>query len=415
MKRKAFPISILLLILTFTNLSCRTGATKTTQTPEPMNDIPVNERNNQFAFDIFKFLSQEHEDNMIISPFSISTAMAMTYAGARGETAREMSQTLHFDPAQERFHTAFHNWMDAIHTKGEKKNQLKIANSLWPQQDYHFVPEYFDLINKFYRSALYEVDYTGDREAIRQRINQWVMDHTNDLIKDLIAPGVLVEDTRLVLVNAIYFLSQWKIAFDKNATYNDRFNITAERHVQTPFMFMKDHFRYIENSNYQALELPYEGDHFSMVVVLPSRNTTLDRFVSEMQTELFEEINEGMQSKEVEVYLPSFTSRSKFDLENIMASMGMPLAFTNKANFSGMTRKDDLKIDKIIHEAYIDVNEEGTEAAASTAVVIIRKTAIADEPKTIFRANRPFFYFIKENSQNSILFMGKVTNPTQKD
>jgi serpin B len=270
-------------------------------------------------------------------------------------------------------------------------------------------------VEKYYNSALYPVDYKGDREAIRQQINQWVLDNTNNLIEELIKPGVLTDDTRLVLVNAIYFLSQWKIAFDENATRNDGFLTAAGNTLMVPFMHMKDTIGWYQGENFQMIELQYAGGDFSMVIALPAERYELSNFLESLNAAVFADMIENKSMEEVQVYLPSFKARSSFDLENILASMGMPQAFSNRADFSGMTLLDDLKIDKVIHQAYIDVNEEGTEAAASTAVVIIRKSAIVGEEPLVFRANRPFLYFIKENTNNSILFMGKVSNPSLRD
>ncbi len=404
-----------LVILTLPGLvSCGSRKKTTQQDNDFLKNTPIEMRNNKFAFDIFNAISPSHDENLVISPFSISTALAMTYAGAGGNTATQMARTLYFDSDQENFHKNFSEWMNTIMEKGEAKKQLQIANSLWPQEDYPFLDEFMNLIREYYGSAFYKVNYKGDREKIRQQINAWVEKHTNDLIKDLIQPGVLVEDTRLVLVNAIYFLSNWKIAFDENATRTNTFNISSERIVNVPFMYMKDDLNYTETDNFQVLELEYEGSDFSMLIVLPAENINLNEFMKNFDALAFAETINILEKQEVQVYLPSFKVRSKFDLEKLLAAMGMPDAFSNRADFSNMTPLNDLKIDKVIHEAFIDVHEEGTEAAASTAVVIIRKSAMVDPPANIFRADRPFFYLIRENQSNSILFMGKVVNPAER-
>ena len=404
-----------LIFLTLPGLiSCGSGKKTTQKDNDFLKNTPIEMRNNKFAFDIFNAINPSHDENLVISPFSISTALAMTYAGAGGNTAIQMARTLYFDSDQENFHKNFSEWMNTIMEKGEAKKQLQIANSLWPQEDYPFLDEFMNLIRKYYGSAFYKVNYKGDREQIRQQINAWVEKNTNDLIKDLIQPGVLVEDTRLVLVNAIYFLSNWKIAFDENATHTNTFNISRDRTVNVPFMYMKDDLNYIKTDNFQALELEYEGSEFSMLILLPAENIDPDEFIKNFDALAFAETLSILEKQEVQVYLPSFKVRSKFDLEKLLAAMGMPDAFSNRADFSNMTPLNDLKIDKVIHEAFIDVYEEGTEAAASTAVVIIRKSAIVDPPANIFRADRPFFYLIRENQSNSILFMGKVVNPAER-
>ncbi|MBW6479097.1 MAG: serpin family protein [Bacteroidales bacterium] len=414
MKKRILTLAGFVILTQLVLMSCGSGKQTSQQENEFLKNTPIEMRNNKFAFDIFNAINPSHDENLVISPFSISTALAMTYAGADGNTAMQMARTLYFDIDQESFHKSFSQWMNTILEKGEAKKQLQIANSLWPQEDYPFLDEFMDLMREYYGSGFYKVNYKGDREQIRQQINAWVEKHTNDLIKDLIQPGVLTDDTRLVLVNAIYFLSNWKIAFDENATHPGVFYISRERTANVPFMYMKDDLRYTKTDNFQALELEYEGGDFSMLVVLPAENGDLNGFIKDFDALSFAQTIEKLEKQEVQVYLPSFKIRSKFDLEKLLASMGMPDAFSNRADFSKMTPLNDLKIDKVIHEAFIDVNEEGTEAAASTAVVIIRKSAIVDPPANIFRADRPFFYLIRENSSNSILFMGKVVNPAVK-
>lgn len=416
MKKIIFPIAITLIFLQIILVSCSSGNKVSEQTAiENEEKTPIEMRNNQFAFDLFKAINSSHDENLVISPFSISTALAMTYAGADGNTAEEMAQTLYFYSGQEKFHKDFSAWMNAIIEKGEVKDKLQVANSLWPQEDYPFREDFVNLIKEYYESALFKVNYRGDREQIRQRINTWVENHTNQLIRNLIKPGVLTDDTRLVLVNAIYFLSDWKIAFDEKVTHTAPFYITPEKPVNVPLMYMEDDLRYAETEDFQIIELEYEGGDFSMVAVLPAEDTNIDKFINEFDVVTFMQTLDIMEKKKVEVYLPSFKVRSNFDLEKLLAEMGMPEAFSNRADFGRMTDLQDLKIDKVIHEAFIDVNEEGTEAAASTAVVIIRKSAMVDPPeKTIFRADRPFVYAIKDNSTQSILFMGKTINPALK-
>ncbi len=405
----AFTLVFFLIMLS----SCGSKKRSTEQvTIDNEEKTPIEMRNNQFAFDLFKAISPSHDENLVISPFSISTALAMTYAGADGSTAEEMARTLYFYSGQERFHEDFSAWMNSIRERGKTKDKLQIANSLWPQEDYPFREDFINLIKEYYESALFKVNYRGDREQIRQRINSWVKDNTNQLITNLIKPGVLTDDTRLVLVNAIYFLSDWKIAFDEKVTHTAPFYITPEKSVDVPLMYMEDDLKYAETENFQILELEYEGGDFSMVAMLPAEGTDIDNFIHDFDVDTFVEILDMMDKQKVEVYLPSFKVRSNFDLEKLLAEMGMPEAFSNKADFGRMTDLQDLKIDKVIHEAFIDVTEEGTEAAASTAVVIIRKSAMVDPPEKItFRADRPFLYAIKDNSTQSILFMGKTLNP----
>jgi serine protease inhibitor len=376
---------------------------------EEIMELPLTQRNNLFAFDLLKAIP-EYKENFIISPFSISSALAMTYAGADGKTKDEMVRTLYFDPQQNQFHSEYSLYMTRLRELAGDKVQLNIANNLWAQQGYHFRQEYFDLLEMNYGTLLNEVDfYRGDREQIRLEINQWVYDETREKISDLIAQGVLTEDTRLVLVNAIHFYGPWMVAFDKELTRQDYFNNISGERLLADFMFRSDKLPYFANEKMEALELPYEGGDFSLLIFLPKIALSLPELEEGLTAEDFVSVISSLQEKDVDVIIPKFKAETKTDLEDLLAEMGMPLAFSNKADFSGMTGEKDLKIDKVIHKAMIDVTEEGTEAAAATAVVIVRKTAIMpdEEQKIIFKADRPFLYLIKDNRFNSILFMGR--------
>lgn len=376
---------------------------------EEVMELPLPLRNNLFAIDLLKAIP-EYRENFIISPFSISSALAMTYAGAAGLTKDEMMATLYFDPEQERFHSEYGTYMMRLRELAGDKIQLNIANNLWAQQGYHFLPEFFDLLERNYGTTLNEVDfYRGDREQIRLDINQWVYEETREKISDLIAPGILTEETRLVLANAIHFFGTWAVEFDPSLTYRDYFyNIGGERQL-TDFMFRTDRVPYYASDKMEAIELTYDGGDFSMVLFLPRQGLSLRELEAALTAEDLLAAIEGMQEKEADVIIPKFRAETKTNLEDLLAEMGMPLAFSNKADFSGMTGKLDLKIDKVIHKAMIEVGEEGTEAAAATAVVIIRKTAALpnEEPRIRFKADRPFLYFIKDNRFSSILFMGR--------
>ena len=408
------PKILLISLIFFTLSSCKSKKNTHSQNNSAQIENSVAMQNNAFAFDILK-ASYEENQNLIISPYSISAALAMTYAGAREETAAQISRTLHFSSQQETFHPEFSYWMKSIAAKGSKNDQFTLANSLWYQKDYHFVPSFFDLIKKHYGSVLHEVDFMGNREKIRLKINQWVAENTNNLIKNLIEPGTLTEDTRMILVNSIYFLANWDIAFNKEATRPGKFHLHDKTTTSVPFMYMKDSLKYHQGDNYQVLELEYSGGDFSMVLILPSDTVYFADFITSIQNNQFKNIVSSLEKKEVEVLLPSFKSRSKFNLEDVLSRMGMPIAFTNRANFSNMSQKDDLKIDKVIHEAFIEVKEEGTEAAASTAVIIVRKTAVINQEKNIFKADRPFLYAIKENTDHSILFLGVTADPSKNN
>lgn len=372
----------------------------------------IHMQNNQFAFDLIRQVPAD-DNNFVISPFSISTALAMTYAGARGETMEQMAKIMHFDPDQKHFHQAFGEYLTTLNQLAEGNIDLNIANSLWAQKDYHFLSSFFEIVEANYDSQTFQVNYRHNREQIRQDINRWVYDQTREKIKDLIAPNVLTEDTRLVLVNAIHFLGSWLKEFDKALTREDNFYLTDRQISRADFMHRRDTLPYYEDASMQVLEIPYAGKDFSMLLVLPSEGIPLTELEATMDAHWFDALNNKTEKTTLEIFMPRFEAKTKLDLEEILISMGMPHPFSRDADFSGMTGDLELKIDKVIHQAMIEVGEEGTEAAAATAVIVIRKTAIdLDEPK-VFRANRPFLFFVKDNVNQSILFAGRVMSPNK--
>ncbi len=375
-------------------------------------DKPLAVRNNYFAFDIMREIYSSKE-NIIFSPISISTALAMTYAGAIGKTAKEMSNTLYFDPDQASFHSEFGDYIKRLKQMTGEKLQINLANSLWAHKGYYFLPEYFKTIEDNYGSVLFQVDYKGDREVIRQDINYWVGEQTRDKIQNLISQGVLTEDTRLVLINAIHFLGNWMAEFNKENTRQQAFYVEKGKQEMTDFMQHKSYYRYFEDSGMQVLEKPYSGGNFSMVILLPAENIDPKTIIHNMDGLQFEHMLTNLQRTHIDLRMPKFEFEYGINLEDMLAKMGMPLAFSLKADFSGMTGHDSLMIDKVIHKAMIDVSETGTEAAAATAIVMITKTSIEPEPERtiLFNANRPFVYLIKDNTNNGILFMGVMAHP----
>lgn len=251
-------------------------------------------------------------------------------------------------------------------------------------------------------------------EGSRQTINQWVEKQTNDKIKELLKPGVLKPDTDLVLTNAIYFKGSWKDEFKKDQTKNEDFITVAAQKESIPFMNRQDSFAYTENRDFQYLQLKYKGNAIVMDIILPQPGVALSAFEQNLSPQIFQDVEKFAYFQEVKLSLPKFRAESEFDLGEKLASLGMPLAFdSKKANFKGMRvmkPNENLFISKVIHKAFVDVSEEGTEAAAATAVVGVITTAMPQEPK-IFKANRPFLYFIRHKATGSILFMGRFSQP----
>jgi serpin B len=374
------------------------------------------ESNTAFALDLYQRL-KDTKGNIFFSPYSISTALAMTYAGARENTAKQMADVLHFTLDQNNLHPTFaklETWLKEIQEKGDV--QLNVANSLWPQKGYSFLEEYLTLSEKYYRVTITPLDYRQAVEEARKIINQWVEEKTKDKIKNLIKPGILNPLTRLVLVNAIYFKGNWASQFDEKRTKDDTFYLLSGQRVQVPLMAMaqKKEFRYAETESLQVLELPYVGEDLSMIVLLPRKNDGLPELEKHLTPETLMQWTTGLRKQEVQVFLPKFKMTSQFRLDRTLAAMGMRDAFDpSKANFSGMDgRRNWLHIGAVIHKAFVDVNEEGTEAAAATAVAM--RITMALQPPPLFRADHPFIFLIRDNKTGSILFIGRVLDPRQK-
>lgn len=371
----------------------------------------VTEGNTAFALELYAKL-KEKEGNLFLSPHSISTALAMTYAGARGDTAREMAGALHFALGQKELHPAFARLEAQLKAAQEKGGiELSVANSLWAQKDFDFLEEFLDLTKKNYGAGVHHVDFKTACEAARKEINLWVEQKTREKIKDLIKPGVLNAITRLVLVNAIYFKGDWASQFKKDLTKEASFRLSPEKSVSVPMMNQKQEVGYAENDEMQIIELPYVGNDLSMIVLLPRKVDGLDELENALTAAKLREWTGSLGKKEVIVFLPKFKMTSQFSLEQVLATMGMRDAFSAKADFSGMDGRKDLFISAVIHKAFVDVSEEGTEAAAATAVVM-RLTA-APVPAPEFRADHPFLFMIRHNPSGSILFLGRVVNPAK--
>jgi len=379
--------------------------------PDEVNTEPLVKGNTAFALDLYSTL-QKREGNLFFSPYSIATALAMTYGGARGDTQKEMAETLKFTHDQNQLHAAFARLQSQLNTEQDKGEiELSVANALWAEKSYSFLENFIHMINKNYGATLNRVDFKNTPEQTRTQINEWVEEKTKDKIKDLIKPGVLNSLTRLVLTNAIYFKGNWSHQFKKSATKENTFWIAPDKAIMVPLMTQKDDFAYGENENMQILELPYVGNRLSMIILLPK---TIDG-LSELETTLTVEnltLWTGLlRKREVRVFLPKCTVTSEFNLEQTLSAMGMSDAFTTKADFSGMTGNKDLFMSTVIHKAFVDIHEEGTEAAAATAVTM-RMTAMPTPPPE-FRADHPFLFLIRHNPSESILFLGRVADPTQ--
>jgi serine protease inhibitor len=369
--------------------------------------------NNQFAIDLYG-QARARPGNLFFSPYSISSALAMTYAGAKGETAVEMAKTLRFPVEGETLHFGFAQLDTQINGGNEKRPfELSVANALWGQKGLSYRPEFLKLTERCYRAGMHPVDFAGDPEAARTLINSWVEERTHDKIKDLLGSSDVSRDTDLILTNAIYFKGAWTVPFNKFATKDEDF-LSESKPVPVPMMHVTGQFGYLEDTTggLQALSLPYAGKTLSMVVLLPRKADGLAGLESSLTSKKLDGWLTQLANQRVDVALPRFKLEYGMSLSQILASMGMPKAFTTGADFSGMTTDRRLYISAVIHKAFADVNEEGTEAAAATGVVMTRAMAVAPpKPPVVFRADHPFLFLIRDEATGSILFMGRVTKP----
>jgi serpin B len=389
--------------------------------------------NNEFALELYAKL-RAREGNLFFSPYSISTALAMTYAGAQGETESQMADVLHLptrpgglkvapsEPNEKsitatawehkRFSLAFGKIIKDLNAGGEKgKYELRVANALWGQKGYGFLKEFLSLIETDYGGCLNEVDFVTAVEASRKTINEWVENQTNSKIKNLIPEGVLDSMTRLVLTNAIYFKGNWARQFKKESTQNAPFTLLDGNKVDVPMMSQTADFNYVQTDTFQGLELPYINNELSMIILLPQKLDGLSELEGTVTIDNLSKWLNELRKREVIVFVPKFKMTSQFSLADVLKAMGMTSAFVRDvADFSGINGKRDLFISAVIHKAYVDVNEEGTEAAAATGVVM-KLTSMGPTQTPVFRADHPFLFVIRDNHSGSILFIGRVMNP----
>lgn len=382
----------------------------------PEGDAPtLVEGNNAFALDLYRTLSSR-DGNLVLSPYSISLALAMTYAGARGETESQMATTLHYTLAPDQLHPAFNSLDLGLSERGSPQvkdaqpMQLDLANAVWAEQTYPFVQDFLDLIAYNYGAGIYLADFIHQYESVRREINGWVSDRTHARIKDLLPEGVLDTDTRMVLVNAIYFKADWDRTFDPNSTSDAPFHLLDGSQASVRMMHdERSGLLYVQGDGYQAIELAYVGETAAMDILLPDEGN-FEGFESGLGPARMQEILAAMQPRFVMLGLPKFTFSSDFNLSDTLASMGMPDAFDgDRADFSGMTSRRDLYISNVVHKAFVAVDEKGTEAAAATAVIM--GVTSAPMPEVTLTIDRPFIFFIRDTVSGQILFMGRVLNP----
>lgn len=371
---------------------------------------------NVFGFNLFRQMNYNLKDNSNIfySPYSVFTALAMTYEGARNDTLKQMREVLKIEQGNASFHQYMKVLYEYLNQNG--KYNISTANALWIKENLHLLEEYTNIIKTFYYGELSHIDFSDTNEA-SNIINLWINSNTNGLIKDLIKR----EDidpifTALILTNAIYFKGMWEVQFDPNNTTEKDFKVINESKIRAPTMQLintDNLFNYTENDDLQILELPYSGNDISMVILLPKKDIDLSHIISLIDNDKLKNWIKSMSKESVDIYLPKFKIETPtFELKDYLISLGMNNPFTNLADFSGITGSNDLYIEKILHKAFIEVNEEGTEAAAAT-VVEMRLTVDhgGEESIITFNVDHPFLFLIQQKDTGTVLFMGKVINP----
>ena len=372
---------------------------------------------NAFGMDLLRATSGAGQGkNVVVSPASIALALAMARLGARGTTADQMDAVLHglvaagqtgpLDALDQALASRTGTFKDA--QGDDHQVVLRIANAPFGQRDLAIEPAYLDALASGFGTGLRVVDYKADPEAARALINGWVADQTEQRIKELLQQGNVTAATRLVLVNAIYLKAAWLTAFDADATRPATFTLAGGARIQVPTMSSTTSLRYAAGSGWQAVELPYIGDQLAMTIIIPD---DLAAFTASLSADGFVAVVSALASRPVSLTMPKFSFATREDLATILAELGMPLAFSPAADFSGITKEEQLTITRVIHEANIEVDEKGTEAAAATAVVMGDVSGPGDEP-VVVHVDRPFLFAIRDLQTGAVVFLGQVLDPS---
>ncbi len=365
------------------------------------------ESNNQFSFDIYKKLKNSTE-NLIFSPASITSAIAMTYVGAKNNTFDEISNTFHFNNDIEDFSKDYINLTD-INQKKKSDINFYNANSLWIQEGLKLNQQFLNINKQYFSLSVQFTNFIKEPEKSRLNINQWVEKNTNNKITNLLQPSSIDNTTRLVLVNALYFKGSWKDKFNKEKNTDDNFQIDKNDMVKTIFMNRYINSWYYSDKYSQIIDIPYSNENISLMIILPKSYKKLKKIEKKLNNEYYSNYIQNREKRRINLSLPKFSIESEFDLNKTLSELGIKDAFTEVADFSGITSAEKLYISKVVHKANITVDEEGTEAAAATAVMM-RKTSVLLEDVD-FIANKPFIYILRNNENNCIYFMGKIVNP----
>ncbi|XP_058438339.1 serpin B6 [Marmota monax] len=377
---------------------------------------PLLEASGTFALNLLKTLGEDSSKNVFYSPISISSALAMVLLGANGTTAVQMAQVLSLNKSSNSgggdVHQSFQSLLTEVN-KTDTQYLLRTANRLFGEKSYDFLSSFKDSCQKFYQAEMEELDFLNATEESRKHINTWVAKKTEDKITELLSPGSLNTNTKLVLVNAIYFKGNWDKQFDKELTQERPFKVSKNEEKPVQMMFKKSTFKmtYIGEIFTKILVLPYVSEELNMIIMLPDEHIDLKTVEKELTYEKYIEWTNPdlMDEEEVEVFLPRFKLQENYDLEEVLRSLGMIDAFDEaRADFSGMSSRKDLYLSKVVHKSFVEVNEEGTEAAAATAAIMMMRCM---RFTARFCADHPFLFFIQHSRTRGILFCGRVSSP----
>ncbi len=425
MKRRIFVSLSAAVLLALVGCSSPSASAQVLKSDKPRDTSPkvsqddmanLVKGNNDFAVGLYQAV-RTTQGNMFFSPYSVSEAMAMTLAGASGQTETDISKALHFYLDQARLHPALNALDILLASRGKNASgkdgkgfRLNVVNAVWGQSGHNFTRQYLDTLATNYGAGLRLTDFAGKPEQSRLTINTWVSDQTEQRIKDLIPSGSINDLTRLVLTNAIYFNAAWATQFQTSLTSPSAFHRLDGTDVMVPMMHESTDLAYGEGDNYQAVAIPYDGGQLSMLVILP-KATQFEAFENSLDTAALQRIAGSLQTKRVTLTMPKFQFEQTLGLKQALSSMGMGIAFTDRADFSGMDGQNDLFIQDVLHKAFVSVDENGTEAAAASAVIIGTTAMPVDVAE--MKMDRPFIFLIRDDATGSTLFIGRVADPSK--
>ena len=380
-----------------------------------MEEEQIIKGNNKFSIDLFQTMKSP-EENLFFSPLSIYTLLSIVFAGARGLTETQIKAILYIKLDQNRFHSNYKKLLRVFqHDMG---SELSMANLLCIHKSYQLFDKYLWIVEDTYGGAIWKLDFNAIKETI-SKINSWVAEHTHGKIKDVIQ--TLKDDDGLVLVNAIYFKGTWENLFEEKDTKEDNFTLLSGDKILIPMMHQKKKFRYLNEDGCQILEMPYKGirlygslEHFSMIIILPEKNDGIEDIEKSLSNEKIENYLEKLHyilEREINVFFPKFKIETEYELKKVLKNLGMTSAFTDGANFTGIAEDPPRYISQIIHKAYVEVNERGTEAAAVTALRLLGCGMVPTVKPTEFRADHPFIFLLIDSNTRTILFIGRIMNP----